>query len=93
MGNQHVRQSLLLSDLITAAVQLGGADDLVSHEARLWQSVGGRRCPLGWGGCSQSVYRDIKSGEYDYGERGGPGWRDCEDHCKNGLEPCPEEFE
>jgi len=72
-----------LNELITGAIQLAG-DTLVSHGARLWQSEGGRTCPLGWHDCSQSVYVDIKTGEYDYGEPGGPGHSDCMSHCKHG---------
>lgn len=75
-----------LNDLITAAVQIAGADDLVSHNARLWKSVGGRTCPLGWGDCSQSVYADLKTGEYDYGEPEGPGHADCIRYCRHGLQ-------
>lgn len=74
-----------LNDLITAAIELAGGD-AVSHDARLWQSEGGRRCPLGWWDCSQAVYVDLKTGEYDYGEPGGPGHRDCERHCPHGME-------
>ena len=73
----------ILNDLITGAIQLAG-DTLVSHGARLWQSEGGRTCPLGWHDCSQSVYVDIKTGEYDYGEPGGPGHADCIGYCKHG---------
>ena len=76
-----------LNNLITAAIQLAGTDDMVSHNARLWQMEGGRACPLGWGGCSQSVYVDLKTGEYDYGQRGGPGHADCERNCKHGMAP------
>ena len=79
----------LLDELITAAVQLAG-NDAVSHGSRLWQSEGGRACPLGWGGCSQPVYVDLKTGDYDYGEPGGPGHADCLRHCTNGMRPCPE---
>lgn len=81
-----------LNDLITAAMQLAGSEN-VAHGGRLWQSEGGRRCPLGWDDCSQAVYVDLASGEYDYGEPGGPGWRDCERYCKNGRLPCPEDGE
>lgn len=81
----------LLDNLITAAVQLAG-DDAVSHGARMWQSEGGRRCPLGWEGCSQAVYVDLKTGEYDYGQFGGPGHADCQKHCKHGMEPCPDDY-
>ena len=83
----------VLDDLITAAVQLAG-DDSVSHSARLWKSEGGRACPLGWGGCSQPVYLDLKTGEYDYGEPGGPGHEDCVRNCSHGMNtPPPDEFE
>jgi hypothetical protein len=81
----------LLDDLITAAVQLAGTD-AVSNGARLWQSEGGRACPLGWGGCSQAVYVDMATGDYDYGEPGGPGHADCRRYCKNGMEPCPDDY-
>lgn len=80
----------LLNELITAAVQLAG-DDAVSHGARMWQSKGGRACPMGWYGCSQAVYVDLKTGEYDYGNPGGPGHADCVRHCAHGMQPCPEE--
>ena len=77
----------LLNDLITAAMALAGAEAVRNHDARLWHLEGGRRCPLGWGGCSQSVYVDLKTGEHDYGEPGGPGRRDCEEHCRHGMNP------
>jgi hypothetical protein len=80
----------MLDELITGAMQLAGGD-AVSHDARLWQMEGGRACPLGWGGCSQPVYVDLKTGAYDHGEPGGPGHADCKRHCKNGMEPCPED--
>lgn len=84
----------VLNELITAAMQLAGVDDAVSHNARLWQCEGGRACPLGWGGCSQPVYVDVKTGEYDYGERGGPGHADCARNCRHGMNmPSPDEFE
>lgn len=82
-----------LNELITAAVQLAGADDLASHNARLWQMEGGRACPLGWGGCSQPVYVDVKTGAYDYGEPGGPGHADCVRNCKHGMQQQPEDDE
>lgn len=80
----------LLDDLITAAVQLAGAD-AVSRDARLWHSEGGRRCPLGWEDCSQAVYVDLKTGEYDYGEPGGPGHAECVLNCPHCMQPCPED--
>lgn len=81
-----------LDELISAALQLGGAD-AVSHGARLWQSEGGRRCPLGWEGCSQAVYVDLRTGEYDYGDAGGPGHADCVRHCEHGMQPPPDDYE
>lgn len=80
----------MLAELITAAVQLAG-EDAVSNGARLWKSEGGRACPLGWGGCSQPVYVDLKTGEYDFGERDGPGHSDCVRNCKHGMQQCPDE--
>ena len=82
-----------LNELITAAMQLAGADDAVSHGARLWKTEGGRRCPLDWDNCSQAVYVDLKTGEHDYGEPGGPGHADCVRHCPHGMEPQPPEEE
>ena len=76
-----------LNNLITGAMQLAGVDDQISHNARLWQMAGGRACPIGWGGCSQTVYVDIKTGEYDYGQRGGPGHADCVENCRHGMNP------
>lgn len=80
--------ALSLNDLINGAIQLAGGN-LTSHNARLWQSEGGRTCPIGWGGCSQAVYVDIKTGECDYGEPGGPGYQDCVRYCKRGMNPPP----
>ena len=37
-----------LSDLVTAAVQLAGAEDQVSHGARMWQMEGGRAIGLSY---------------------------------------------
>lgn len=79
----------IMDDLITAAMQLAGSND-IAHGGRLWRSVGGRGCPLGWGGCSQAVYEDIATGEFDYGKPGGPGHNDCLQHCHNGMEPPPQ---
>jgi len=44
-----------LNHLINAAMQLAGTDDLISHNARLWQSEGGRACPLGWDACFYAI--------------------------------------
>lgn len=78
-----------LNELITVAIQLAG-DNLTANSARLWYSEGGRSCPLGWGGCSQPVFVDLKTGEYDYGDPGGPGHQDCIMHCKHGMNTPPE---
>lgn len=79
-----------LNDLITGAVALAGGDR-VANAGRLWQSEGGRSCPLGWGDCSQPVYVDLSSGAYDYGEPGGPGHDDCRRHCSHGMQPRPDD--
>lgn len=73
-----------LNALITAAIALAGDDGRVSHGNRIWQNEGGRRCPLEWDDCSQPVFRDLATGDYDYGEQGGPGWDECERECPHG---------
>lgn len=85
-----MRPGSSLSDLITAAMVLAGEEDKAAHGGRIWHFEGGRSCPLGWGDCSQSVYVDLASGEYDYGDPGGPGHHDCERYCRHGLEQAPE---
>lgn len=82
-----------LDDLVTAAMQLAGADDQVSHNARLWKMEGGRACPLDWDDCSQAVFVDLKTGEYDYGELGGPGHADCVMNCRHGMNLPPQHDE
>jgi hypothetical protein len=48
-----------------------------------WVSEGGRSCPKGLSDdCSQAAYRCRRCGDYDYGDDGGPGARDCEAHCR-----------
>jgi hypothetical protein len=78
-----------LSELITAAMHLAG-DDSVAHAGRIWKSEGGRRCPLDWWDCSQTVYVDLASGEFDYGQPGGPGHADCVRFCSHGMQLAPE---
>ena len=57
-----------------------------------WQSIGGRACPYADENLAafctrsqahrtQTVYRCGRCGEWDYGERGGPGHADCVLHC------------
>lgn len=84
---------LTLQQLVDGAVELANPDS-TCHNGRMWQSVGGRSCPIGWFDCSQTVYVDVKTGAYDYGERGGPGAADCAAHCPHGREiPPPAEDE
>jgi hypothetical protein len=53
----------------------------------LWVSEGGRACPHDIDdNCGQAVYRCHVCGDQDYGEPGGPGHADCEQHCKNRVE-------
>ena len=47
----------------------------------MWVVVGGRPCPEKIYGCSQNVYQDAVSGQFDYGYPGGPSFNECED-CK-----------
>jgi len=76
----------ILNDLITGAITLAGGDT-TAHGGRIWRMEGGRSCPIGWEDCSQPVFVDLASGEHDYGQPGGPGWADCQKHCRNGLVP------
>lgn len=62
-----------------------------------WVDEGGRACPHGQSevdgqghtyfsdGCSQPVFRLAGTDHYDYGQRGGPGWRWCRDNCAHGF--------
>jgi len=36
---------------------------------------------------------DMKTGAYDYGQPSGPGHADCVRNCKNGMQPCLEDYE
>jgi hypothetical protein len=69
-----------LDELVTAAVALAGGE-AISRRARLWTQEGGRSCPKGYSDCSQAVYVDIGSGEYDFGEPDGPAHDDCFVDC------------
>lgn len=63
-----------LAHLIAEAVALAGGDLCTSgHD---WQSQGGRHCDRC--GLSQPVYQCARCGEWDYGEKGGPAWTECE---------------
>ena len=47
-----------------------------------WVSEGGRACPKLWEDCSQTIYICARCGEGDYGQEGGPSWKECND-CRN----------
>lgn len=81
-----------LQALIDDATALANPDDTM-HGGRLWRSEGGRPCPIGWDHCSQPVFVDIRTGETDYGERGGPGHASCKQHCPEGMHPPEPEAE
>ena len=65
-----------LQHLIAEAVSLGGGNLCASgHD---WESYGGRQCPRNQhASASQTVYRCRRCGDYDYGEPGGIGHREC----------------
>lgn len=64
-----------LRALIAEAAALGGTNLCAAgHE---WRTDGGRACPHDCGD-SQPVYRCARCGEYDYGDPGGPAYRECE---------------
>lgn len=71
-----IRDENSLQFLIAQATALAGGNTCAAgHD---WQPDGAaRRCPHDAESCSQCVYRCARCGIYDYGERGGPGWKDC----------------
>jgi len=86
------RTMLPLDHLVADAVML--ADPTAyAHRGAVWDTDGGRPCPVGWEDCSQPVFVDRVTGAYDYGDRGGPGRQWCIDHCKHRMVPPPEEEE
>lgn len=85
----RITADVTLDELITAAIGLAGGEE-VQHGGRLWAMEGGRACPLGWWDCSQPVFRDLASGDYDYGKAGGPGQASCLQHCAHGMQPAPD---
>ena len=72
-----------LERLIAEAVVLGGGKHQCAELGHDWISEGGRACPRGAPMMSQAVYVCRACGWEDYGEKGGPGHRDCYD-----LGPC-----
>ena len=67
--------------IFDASTQLGSAAcDAGNHQ---WISEGGRSCPKELTShCSQTVYHCKVCGQYDHGEKGGPGDTDCSWSCK-----------
>lgn len=75
-----------LLNLIDAAQMLADPTAYVQR-GRAWHMEGGRSCPIGWHHCSQPVFMDRVTGEWDYGEKGGPGAEWCANNCPEGLQP------
>jgi len=67
-----------LARLISDASTILGSD--ACREGKHdWTTEGARSCPDDIDApCSQAVYRCRTCGDYDYGERGGPGHADCQ---------------
>lgn len=61
-------------------------DHPCATSGHVWEWSGGRACPnrddLEWVECSMSVFVCVRCGSVDYGERGGPGDRECRNHCR-----------
>lgn len=73
-----------LIKLIDTAIKLANNDNYYSYGTRLWKAEGGRPCPLHLNdNCTQTVYIDLVTGEYDYGGPGGPGHDECVHYCQN----------
>ena len=81
---------MILDALIADAMVCAGNDiHGVVHNFEFWETDGGRACPIGWDHCSQPVFRHKITGEYDYGEVGGPGHADCKKNCPYGFVRAP----
>lgn len=66
------------ASLIYKATLLGGED--LCADGHSWVPIGGRSCPVTPDcipHCSQVVYQCARCDEYDYGEKGGPGYTTC----------------
>jgi len=62
-------------------------------EGHDWRVAGGRPCPRSmdvW--CSQPAFECRRCGEYDYGEKGGPGAEECEERAHGGTCPLEPNF-
>lgn len=74
--------TLLQALIHEASFELGSDPCKVGKHQWSSNGEGGRGCPHDLTGlCGQAVYRCTACGQYDYGERGGPGHADCESHC------------
>jgi len=71
--------------LIAEAAALGGGNLCAAEHD--WVSEGGRTCPkYESAGCSQTVYRCARCGDYDYGDKGGPAHHECFSECHQTFE-------
>lgn len=86
---EHGREFRSLIALVEDAKALAAPDE-TAFGGRMWRSIGGRSCPIGWHHCSQAVFEDVRTGEVDYGARGGPGHAECQRTCPEGMHPAPE---
>jgi len=65
-----------------ASTELGSTACQTGRHQWSTEGEGGRGCPHDLTDhCGQGVYRCTVCGQYDYGERGGPGDADCERCC------------
>lgn len=73
-------------DLIALIAEARGlANDHPCARGHAWETDGGRSCDACGG--SQPVFKCARCGGYDYGERGGPGWKYCQGtECRNARE-------
>ena len=74
-----------LQHLISEARSLAG--DVPCGSGHAWESLGGRQCPKGLFGCSQTVYRCTRCGGWDHGEKGGHAHQECFKDCPRQVEP------
>ena len=49
-----------------------------------WKKNGHRKCPMGREGCLQNIYR-CACGAHDFGNKGQPGYIECEKVCGDEL--------
>ena len=83
----------MLDRLIAEASVLAGGKHQCAELGHDWVATGGRRCPRATEdhepNCSQSVYECRACGGQDYGEKGGPAYRECvtEGPCWPECEP------